>query len=70
MNTHVLNLRNSSTSGMCGHNRCVLPEETNGKNLCRQKCATEIQRSFSRLLLAFTMTIYLKHFSESSTIKS
>ena len=31
MNTHVLNLRNSSTSGMCGHNRCVLPEETNGK---------------------------------------
>lgn len=31
MNTHVLNLRNSSASDMCGHNRCALPEETNGK---------------------------------------
>lgn len=42
MNTHVLNLRNNSAPDMCGHNRCVLPKETNGKSSVdknvQQKC--------------------------------
>lgn len=53
MNTHVLILRNNSAPDMCGHNRCVIPGKTNGKNLCRQKIATEIHGSFSKVTLPF-----------------
>lgn len=48
-------------------NRKISVDKTCNKNSKKKK---KIQRSFSRLLLPFTVIIYLKHFNENSTIKA
>lgn len=83
MNTHVLTLRNSSAPDTCGitdvyflkksTNKNKQKTQKNKKNLYGDK-HKNVQQKFKevsqRLLLFFTMTIHLRHFIESSTLKS